>query len=96
MSNHREFVELDPSLLPRLEALIEHLIELCDQLSGDADREDDAPAEDDDSGIADGDALDLEHEEAQTVRRFAQNRAHKQARPDLYAVGSFQRGVTSF
>ena len=40
MSNHREFVELDPSLLPRLEALIEHLIELCDQLSGDADRED--------------------------------------------------------
>lgn len=36
----REFVELDPSLLPRLERLIENLIELCDELSGDADRED--------------------------------------------------------
>jgi hypothetical protein len=94
--NRREFIEIDPGLLPRLEALIEHLIELCDELSGDANREDDAPAEDDDTGIADGDALDLEHEEAEIAGRFAQNRAHKQARPDLYARGSFQRGVTRF
>ena len=46
MSNHREFVELDPALLPRLESLIENLIALCDQLAGDCDREDDAPLED--------------------------------------------------
>lgn len=47
MSTQREFVELDPALLPRLEALIENLIALCDELSGDADIEDDATPEDD-------------------------------------------------
>jgi|GEM_PF-4186401 len=92
----REFVEIDPSLLPRLEALVESLIDLCDQLSGDPDREDDTPAEDDDTGIADGDALDLEHDDAEIAGRFAENRALKQARPDLYARGSFHRGVTRF
>ena len=44
---HREFVEIDPGLLPRLEALIENLIALCDQLSGDPDREDDETEVDD-------------------------------------------------
>ena len=48
MMAQREFVELDPALLPRLEAIVESLIELCDQLSGDPDREDDAPPEGDD------------------------------------------------
>ena len=43
----REFVELDPGLLPRLEAIVESLIELCDQLSGDPDREDDETEIDD-------------------------------------------------
>ena len=94
--NRREFIEIDPGLLPRLEMLIENLIALCDELSGDCDREDDAPAEDDDTGIADGDALDLEHQDIETAGRFAQNRAHKQARPDLYAAGSFRKGLTRF
>ena len=44
---HREFVEIDPGLLPRLEALIENLIALCDELSGDCDREDDETEVDD-------------------------------------------------
>ncbi len=92
----RVFVELDGNLRHRIEALVENLIAILDQLDGDCDREEGDPAEDDDTGIADGDALDLEHEEAEIAGRFAQNRAHKQARPDLYAVGSFQRGVTRF
>lgn len=92
----REFVEIDPSLLPRLESLIESLIALCDELSGDAEREDDTPAEDDDSGIADGEALELEHDDAEIVGRFAENRALKQARPDIYARGSFHKGLTRF
>ncbi len=92
----REFVEIDPSLLPRLESLIENLIALADELSGDCDREDDAPAEDDDTGIADGDSLELEHEDAEIAGRFAENRALKQARPDLYPRGSFRKGVILF
>ncbi len=96
MSAPREFIEIDPSLLPRLERLIENLIALADELSGDCDREEDTPAEDDDDGIADGDALDLEHQDIETDGHFAQNRALKQARPDLYARGSFHRGVTRF
>ena len=51
MMAQREFVELDPALLPRLESLIENLIALCDQLSGDPDIEDDAPPEGDDCEI---------------------------------------------
>lgn len=57
MSAPREFIEIDPSLLPRLERLIENLIALADELSGDCDREDDAPAEDselDDDGDDEG------------------------------------------
>ena len=96
MSASREFVEIDPSLLPRLETLIENLIALADELSGDCDREDDTPAEDDDSGIADGDALDLEQDDAAIAGRFAENLARKQARPDLYTRVSFHRGVTRF
>ena len=46
--NRREFIEIDPGLLPRLEALVESLIALCDELHGDVDEEDDAPPEGDD------------------------------------------------
>jgi hypothetical protein len=58
MTAPREFIQLDADLVPRLERLIENLIDLCDQLSGDADIEDDAPAEDhelDDDGDDEGD-----------------------------------------
>ncbi len=92
----RVFVELDGNLRQRIEALAESLIDILDQLDGDDGDEDDAPAEDDDSGIADSDALELEHEDAEIAGRFAENRALKQARPDLYPRGSFRKGVILF
>ncbi len=57
----RVFVELDGNLRRRIEALTESLIDLLDQLDGDADDEAEPPEEDDDSGFADHDALDLLH-----------------------------------
>ncbi|MGJ0506551.1 MAG: hypothetical protein ACR652_05315 [Methylocystis sp.] len=41
----RVFVELDGNLRFRIEALIENLIDLCDQLDGDADLKEDADGE---------------------------------------------------
>ncbi|MGJ0391175.1 MAG: hypothetical protein ACR650_00190 [Methylocystis sp.] len=45
----RIFVELDGALRRRVEALIENLIDLCDQLDGDANLEPNDEDEEDDA-----------------------------------------------
>ena len=44
----RVFVELDGNMRHRIEALVQTLIDLLDQLDGDTDAEDDATPEGDD------------------------------------------------